>query len=438
MEKVVEAKVAGRSPSLLRIIEMNVGFFGLQLAFGLQIANSSPIFRTLGASGALLPLLWIAGPVTGLIVQPFVGVISDRTRTLLGRRTPYMLTGAALSTLGLLAMPYSSALWIAASLLWLLDAANNMTLEPYRAYVADNLPPERRAGGYLVQSAFTGLSQTLSYALPSLIALFVDAQARDANGLPAIVRIAFVTGAIILASSVVYSLWRMPEGSSLDVPIDKGRPPAWRELAHALRDMPAPMRMLALPMLCQWYAMFAYWQFIVDAIAQTLHGTRDALSPGYNAAILTAQQMGMVYNAVAFVVALALIPLVRRTGTRNAHAGCLAASGLAMLAIPQASSLTILLFLATGIGIGWAGLMGNTYAMLAETIPPGRNGVYMGIFNMFIVIPMFIESATMPFVYEMLLGAEPAYVVALAGIVMLAGAASTLFLDLGKPLLNKR
>ena len=429
---------AGRSPSLLRIIEMNVGFFGLQLAFGLQIANSSPIFRTLGASGALLPLLWIAGPVTGLIVQPLVGVLSDRTRSRLGRRTPYMLAGAMLSSIGLLAMPYSSALWIAASLLWLLDAANNMTLEPYRAYVADSLPPERRASGYLVQSAFTGLSQTLSYALPSLVALFVDAQARDANGLPVIVRVAFVAGAIIVASTIIYSLWRVPEGSSLDAPIDHSRPPAWRELVHAIRDMPRAMRMLALPMLCQWFAMFAYWQFIVDAIAESLHGTRDPLSPGYNAAILTAQQMGMVYNAVAFVAALALIPLVRRIGTRNAHAGCLAAAGLAMLAIPQATSLPAVLFLASGIGLGWAGLMGNTYAMLAEAIPPGRNGVYMGIFNMFIVVPMFIESATMPLVYDLILAEHPARVVTLAGFVMLAGALSTLFLDLGRPLFNNR
>ena len=197
--------------SLLRIIEMNVGFFGLQFSFGLQQANMGPIYGFLGADEATMPLLWLAGPMTGLLVQPIVGAMSDRTNSRLGRRTPYFLIGAVICSLCLFLMPYSGALWMAASLLWILDAGNNITMEPYRAFVADRLAPDQRSIGFLTQSAFTGLAQTLSYLAPTLLTAFVAKDVLDANGIPVIVKIAFIIGAILSISTIVWSVWRVPE-----------------------------------------------------------------------------------------------------------------------------------------------------------------------------------------------------------------------------------
>lgn len=425
--------------SLLRIIEMNVGFFGLQFSFGLQQANMGPIYGFLGADEATMPLLWLAGPMTGLIIQPIVGAMSDRTSSRWGRRTPYFLIGAVICTLCLFAMPYSSTLWMAASLLWILDAGNNITMEPYRAYVADRLTPEQRPVGFLTQSAFTGLAQTLSYLAPTLLTAFVARDVLDANGIPVIVRIAFVIGAILSISTIVWSVWRVPE-----LPLDaheraelEAKPltvaATLAEIGAAMRDMPRPMRQLAVAMLCQWYAMFAYWQYITFAVGRSIYGTSDASSAAFREATLMTQQAGALYNAVAFLGALLLIPVVRRLGARSVHAGCLTASGVAMLLIPGATTPAALFVLMLGIGIGWAGMMGNTYVMLADSIPPQRNGIYMGIFNMFIVIPMLIQTLTMPLIYRPLLGGDPRNVLLLGGALMLAGAFATMFVDAGRP-----
>lgn len=423
--------------SLARIIEMNIGFFGLQFSFGLQQANMGPIYGFLGADEAAMPLLWLAGPMTGLIIQPIVGAMSDRTDTRLGRRTPYFLIGAVICTLGLFAMPHSTSLWMAASLLWILDAGNNITMEPYRAYVADRLAPEQRSTGFLTQSAFTGLAQTLSYLAPSLLTAFVARDVLDANGIPVIVRIAFVIGAILSISTILWSVLRVRE-----LPLDDAekaelaeKPLTARatltEIRDALRDMPKPMRQLAGAMLCQWYAMFAYWQYISFAVGRSIYGTSDHASAAYREATLTTQQAGAIYNFIAFLGALALIPVVKRIGARHAHAVCLAASGAAMLMIPGAATPGMLFVLMLGIGLGWAGMMGNTYVMLADCIPPERNGIYMGIFNLFIVIPMLIQTLTMPLIYRPLLGGDPRNVLLLGGGLMLLGALATLLVDAG-------
>jgi maltose/moltooligosaccharide transporter len=423
--------------SLARIVEMNIGFFGLQFSFGLQQANMGPIYGFLGADEATMPLLWLAGPMTGLIIQPIVGAMSDRTDTRLGRRTPYFLVGAVICTLALFAMPHSSSLWMAASLLWILDAGNNITMEPYRAYVADRLAPDQRSTGFLTQSAFTGLAQTLSYLAPSLLTAFVARDVLDANGIPVIVRIAFVIGAILSISTILWSVLRVRE-----LPLDEAEkaelaahPLTARatlaEIRNAIAEMPRPMRQLAGAMLCQWYAMFAYWQYVTFAVGRSIYGTADHASAAFRAATLTTQQAGALYNFVAFLGALALIPVVRRFGARPTHAACLAASGAAMLLIPGASTPAALFVLMLGIGIGWAGMMGNTYVMLADCIPPERNGIYMGIFNLFIVIPMLIQTLTMPLIYGPLLGHDPRNVLILGGVLMLAGALATLRVDAG-------
>ena len=424
--------------SLARIVEMNLGFLGLQFSFGLQQANMAPIYGYLGADEASLPLLWLAGPMTGLLVQPLIGAMSDRTNTRLGRRTPYFLVGAVLCSLCLFAMPYSRSLWMAASLLWVLDAANNVTMEPYRAYVGDRLAPDQRAVGFLTQSAFTGLAQTLSYLAPSLMVwIGFDKDAVDANGIPDITRIAFIIGAVLSLSTILWSVLRVRE-LPLE-PEEQARlaadPLTFRgalaDLKAAIVEMPRPMRQLALAMLCQWYAMFAYWQFIVFALARSLHGTADTASTAFRDTVLTVGQLGAFYNAVAFVAALLLVPLARRFGAKHVHAACLAASGAAMLAIPGIPTQAGLFVAMIGIGVGWASMMGNPYIMLTGMIPPERNGVYMGIFNMFIVIPMMIESLTVPLFYKPLLGGDARAMLLVAGVLMLAGAAATVLVGRG-------
>lgn len=431
---------AKRRLSFASIVQMNIGFLGLQFSFGLQQANMGPIYSYLGADEATLPLLWLAGPMTGLLVQPLVGALSDRTVTRWGRRTPYFLVGAILCSLCLLAMPYSRALWIAASLLWILDAANNITMEPYRAYVGDRLDAAQRPLGFLTQSAFTGLAQTLSYLAPSLLVWAgMDKDAVAANNIPVVTHVAFVAGAALSLSTILWSVIRVPELplAAAEVAAMRTRPMSMattlRDIGDALREMPLPMRQLAVAMFFQWYAMFAYWQFITFAVARSLFGTADPTTVGFRDAALVTGQLGAFYNFIAFAGALALVPFARRLGARPVHAVCLAASGAAMLVIPSLGSQAALFVPMLGIGLGWAGMMGCPYIMLADAIPPARTGIYMGIFNLFIVVPMLIESLTMPLLYRGLLGGDPRNVLLLGGAMMLAGALATLRVRSARP-----
>ena len=418
---------------LSRIVEMNLGFLGIQFSFGLQQANMGPIYRYLGADEATMPLLWLAGPVTGLLVQPIVGALSDRTVSKWGRRTPYFLIGAILCSLGLLLMPYSPTLWFAASLLWMLDAANNITMEPYRAYVSDRLDESQRPVGFLTQSAFTGLAQTLSYLAPSLMVWWgFDGDLIDANGIPQITRIAFVAGAVISISTILWSVLRVRElplppedvARMQAEPLSPGT--ALRDFVAAIRAMPTAMRQLALSMLFQWFAMFAYWQFIAFALARSLFDTADPASSGFRQAVLLTGQAGAFYNAIACLAAFAMVPLSRRIGAQYLHAIAVTLSGLAMLAIPQVRDTSHLFLLMIGIGIGWASMMGNPYVLLANAIPPERTGVYMGIFNMFIVIPMLLETLIVPLIYQPLLGGDPRNLLLMTGVMMVMAGAATL------------
>jgi maltose/moltooligosaccharide transporter len=419
--------------SLLQIVQMNIGFLGLQFSFGLQQSSMGPIYSYLGADEASLPLLALAGPMTGLLVQPIVGAMSDRTDSRWGRRTPYFLIGAIFCSLSLLAMPYSSALWMAASLLWILDAANNVTMEPYRAYVSDRLPKDQHALGYLTQSAFTGLAQTLSYLAPSLLVWAgLNKDAVGDNHIPQITLISFVIGAVLSLSTIVWSIWRVPE-----LPLSaqqkeeiaaqpKGVGATLREIWQAILEMPQAMRQLAWMKLFQWYGMMCYWQYVVYAIARTLFDTSDPTSTGFRDAVLVNGQIGGFYNAVAFVGALAMVPFTRRYGAGRMHALCLCLAGLGMISIPQIQSQAWLFLPMVGVGLGWASIMGNPYVMLARSIPAARTGVYMGIFNMFIVIPMLIQGVTLPLFYRTALGADPRHVLVLAGVLLILAALATL------------
>ena len=420
--------------SLRQIVQMNVGFLGLQFSFGLQQSNMSPIYSYLGADEAALPLLSLAGPMTGLLVQPIIGAMSDRTASRYGRRKPYFLIGAILCSLSLLAMPYSSALWMAASLLWILDAANNVTMEPYRAYVSDRLDEKQHALGYLTQSAFTGLAQTLSYLAPSLLVWAgMNKDLVDANNIPIITKVSFLIGAVLSVCTIAYSIWRVPElplTAAQRHEIEAKRPgvaATLREIWDAVVEMPSAMRQMAVMKLFQWYGMVCYWQYITYSIAKSLFNTSDPTSTGFRDAVLTNGQIGGFYNAMAFLAAFALVPFAKRFGAQKMHAACLTAAGLGMLAIPGINSKAWLFIPMVGVGLGWASIMGNPYVMLARSIPPERTGVYMGIFNMFIVIPMLIQSVTLPLYYKPLLGGDARNVILLAGTLLICAAVATLF-----------
>ena len=426
--------------SFARIMQMNLGFLGLQFSFGLQQSNMGPIYSYLGADEGAMPLLWLAGPMTGLIVQPLIGSMSDRTRTRLGRRTPYFLIGAVLCSLSLFAMPYSRTLWMAASLLWVLDAANNVTMEPYRAYVSDRLNDDQRPLGFLTQSAFTGLAQTLSYLAPSLLVWWgISKDALDPNGIPQITRISFMIGAFLSIATIAWSVWRVPE-----LPLTPAEDAAMAAqplslhstiagLVDALREMPPVMRQLAVAMLFQWFGMFCYWQYVVLALARNVFNTSDPASAGFRDAGLLNGQLGAFYNLIACLSAFAMIPFARHFGARPIHAIAMVASGLAMLTIASTGSIVLLVIAMIGIGLGWGSLMGNPYLMLANAIPHERTGVYMGIFNMFIVIPMLVEILVVWLAYRPLLGGDPRNVLLLGGAMMLLAAVATMLVKAHRP-----
>lgn len=426
--------------SFWQIVNMNIGFFGIQFSFGLQQSNMSPIYRYLGADEASLPYLWLAGPMTGLIVQPLVGAMSDRTVTRWGRRTPYFLIGAIICSIGLLFMPFSPVLWMTASLLWILDAANNVTMEPYRAFVSDKLDPDQHSLGYLTQSAFTGLGQTLAYLTPSLlVVLGMNKDAVNASNIPHIVIVAFLIGSLFSITSILWTVKTTPETPLTPEQVRQMRatPGGWRhtlrEIVDAARAMPDTMKQLALVKLFQWYAMVCYWQYITLCLGATIFGSADPATPGFRDAGLLNGQLGAFYNFVAFLSAFALVPFTRRFGPKRMHSACLTLAGIGMLCIPLIHSPVLLLLPMIGIGVAWASMMGNPYIMLAGSVPPERTGVYMGIFNMFIVIPMIIQVFTLPLLYRTWLQGDPANVIRLAGVLLLCAAVAVLFVRLKKP-----
>ena len=419
--------------SLWQILQMNFGFFGIQYSFGLQQANMSPIYQYLGADEASLPYLWLAGPVTGLLVQPLVGAMSDRTLSKWGRRTPYFLIGALMCSICLLFMPFSPTLWFAASLLWILDAANNVTMEPYRAYVSDRLNREQHALGYLTQSAFTGLAQTFAYLTPTLLFLWgIDKDAVNSSNIPQLTVIAFMIGAVFSITTVAWSVKSTPELPLTPEEIayiksqKTGLFATLSEIGSAIRDMPQTMRQLWWMKLFQWYAKMCYWIYIVPALALSIFGTRDANTTEFRDASLLNGQIGGFYNFVAFIAAFALMPLIRRWGPKYVHALCLLLAGISMMVLPSIQDKWLLLIPMVGIGMAWASIMGNPYILLAGSIPKERAGVYMGIFNMFIVLPMIFQMITLPLIYKSVLSSNPTNVLIFAGILMCIASALTL------------
>lgn len=306
-------------------------------------------------------------------------------------------------------------------------------MEPYRAFVSDRLAPAQHSLGFLTQSAFTGLGQTLSYLTPALLVLLgMSVDATNARGIPTITMVAFVLGSVFSIASILWTVRTTPE---LPLPPDEiariralptGIRATLSEVAIAIREMPVTMRQLGIMMFFQWYAMFCYWQYIVLSLAMTMFGTRDPASHGFREANLLNGQIGGFYNAIAFVAAFAMVPFTRRLGAKTVHAAALTLAGIGMLAIPAIDQTRRLFVPMLGVGLAWASMMGNPYVMLAGCVPRERVGVYMGIFNMFIVIPMMIQIFTLPLYYDRWLGGSPANVIRLAGGLLICGAVAVM------------
>ena len=426
---------------LWRIAEMNLGFLGLQFSFGLQQGNMGPIYSYLGADEASLPLLQLAGPLTGLLVQPIIGAMSDRTASKWGRRTPYFIVGAIMCSLGLFFMPLSSSILMAVSLLWILDAGNNITMEPYRAYVSDRLNPDQRQFGFLSQSAFTGLAQMLAFLSPSIMINLMgfDVNAVDAHNIPETTKVAFTIGAVLSISTILWSVFRVRELplTADELAYIKSKPltvsGTLLEIWDAIVTMPKVMRKLALMSLFQWYGMAAYWGYIIYSIGRSVYGTSEAVSEGFRMAVVTNGEIGGFYNGIAFIAAFAMVPFTKRFGPEIMHAFCLTLGGIGMLFMPHISDKALLFIPAIGIGLAWASIMGNPFVILSGAIPPERTGVYMGIFNMMIVIPMLLIAATLPFYYEPLMGGDPRHVITMAGIMLVIAAVCVLWVREKRP-----
>jgi len=441
-----------------QILTMNFGFFGVQFSFGLQQSNMSAIYKYLGAEEAELPLLWLAGPVTGLIVQPIIGAISDGTWSpRLGRRKPFFLIGALVASVSLIFMPYSSSIWMAAGLLWILDAANNVALEPYRAFISDKLPEKQYSFGFLVQSFFTGLGTTLANFTPAILVSFGVLALSDKmdNGIPVSTYWAFGIGAaasiITILISVLTTSEYPPSPKELEE-IKKSKEEGnvisrtIQDIVEAFKVMPLPMKQLIPVMFFPWYAMFCYWQYLTSALSLSLYDTLDQNTVYFNQAQLLTGNLNGTYNIICFAIAFALIPIARKLGAQRLHFISLSLGGVALLCMPFLNDTTVLFTLpigsgivvsqiylfSFGLGVTWASMMAMPYEMLAASIPKGKTGVYMGIFNMFIVIPMIIQIFSVQyFVYD-LLGQNPINIIRLAGAFLIIGGIFSLFVSQSK------
>jgi maltose/moltooligosaccharide transporter len=420
--------------SFWQIINMNIGFFGIQYSFGLQQSAVNPIYDFLGASPDELPLLNLAGPLTGLLIQPIIGALSDKTWSprLGGRRKPYFFIGALICSIALFLFPFSSSLWMAAGLLWILDAGNNTAMEPYRAFIADKLDESQQATGFQAQSFFTGFGQTLAnVSLFIFPMIFIGTTGK----LPTWVFASFFLGAVCSIASVWWSSYTTKEIPPTEEEIQKIQSEKislftpFIDIAKAVKDMPKVMWQLALVYLFQWYALFCYWQNSSKSIALSVWNTTPEKDMNlYGEAVSWTGLVNGWYNVVTFLCAFSLVYFAKKYSPKWVHFGCLLLAAIGFLVFPYIHNKYLLFPAITGFGIGWASMMGIPYLMVVNTIPKERYGVYMGIINMMIVIPMFIQTVTFGYIMKHFLNNDPRSAITFAGILLVLGAVFTLFI----------
>jgi maltose/moltooligosaccharide transporter len=422
------------SLSFSQIINMNVGFFGIQYSFGLQQSAVNPIYDFLGASPDEIPLLNLAGPVTGLLIQPFIGALSDSTwHPKWGRRKPFFLIGALICSICLLLYPFSSSLWMAASLLWILDAGNNTAMEPYRAFVADKLNEDQQPMGFQMQSFFTGFGQTLANLSLFIFPLIFIGKT---GSLPTWVYASFFLGAVCSIGSI---WWSMHTTSEIEPTAEELAEIRSRkssilesifEIFHAIGEMPKVMWQLALVYLFQWYALFCYWQNSSKSIALSVWNATPKDNPElYEKAVSWTGLVNGWYNIVTFLSALALAGFAKKYGAKSVHMICLLLAAAGFFAFPHIENKNLLFFAISGFGIGWASMMGIPYLLVVSDIPKERYGVYMGIINMMIVIPMIIQNLSFGYILKHFLDNDARNAITFAGVLLAIAALATAFIQ---------
>ena len=398
---------------------MSFGFLGIQFGWALQMANMSAIYEYLGAEAHQIPILWLAAPLTGLLVQPVIGHMSDHTWNRLGRRRPYFLVGALLASSALVAMPNVSALWMAAGLLWVMDASINISMEPFRAFVADLLPPEQRTRGFATQALFIGLGAVIASMLPWLLYhLFpVDGEGGTPGpSIPRAVTLAFYTGAVVYLAAVLWTIVttreRPPEDMAAFERTRTEKAGLGAAVAEIYRDvvaMPQTMRRLAWVQLFTWLGLFCMWLYFGVAVARNIFGGEPG-TPAYAQGIAWGGNCFAMYSAVCFVFSFALPAVAGRLGRKLTHGLCLAMGAIGLLSVAFISSQYGLLLSMVGVGVAWASILAMPYSILAGALPSGKTGIYMGIFNFFIVIPEILAALVFGKIMQTILTNESALV----------------------------
>jgi len=412
--------------SFWQIWNMSFGFLGIQFGWTLQMNNISPIYEYLGARADQLPILFLAAPITGLLVQPIIGHWSDNTWTRLGRRRPFFLVGAILSSLALVLMPMSSALWMAAGTLWILDASINVSMEPFRAFVADMLTDEQRARGFTMQSFFIGIDSVGASFVPLL---FSSSSATAANTIPSWVRYSFWMGAAAFITAVLWTVFttreyapsaeereRLKTAKAFDLPA----------IGQALREMPKPMRQLALVQFVTWVGLFCLFLYFGVAVARNVFGAQSPADPLYSEGVKWAGYCSGFYNLVCSLVSPVLPSVVRRIGKKATHSACLVIGALGLISIAFIHNKWMLLFGPMfGVGIAWASILSMPYSILSASIPQSKMGVYMGIFNFFIVLPEILSSLSFGWIISHLLSNNRMSALIVGGVCFIAAAVLT-------------
>jgi maltose/moltooligosaccharide transporter len=421
------------------MFNMSFGFLGIQFGWGLQLANMSAIYERLGASPDRVPMLWLAAPLTGLLVQPIVGALSDRTWGPLGRRRPYFLTGAILASIALFFMPTSSTLWMAASLLWILDASINISMEPFRAFVADKLDVSQRTAGFVMQSFFIGIGASLANALPFLFRE-LGVSGNTASGIPLTVKYSFQVGAVVFLLCVLWTVFTTtefpPEDMAAFERAKKGRGGVgalFGEIGASIREMPRTMKQLAAVQFFTWLGLFCMWMFFGITVARHVFGATDPDSELYARGTEWGGLMFSVYSITCFAVAFALPRVAAATSRKMTHAIALVCGGLGLLSVYMIHDRYLLVLTMIGVGIAWASILSMPFAILSGALPSHRMGVYMGIFNFFIVIPEILAALAFGRIIRAFFGADnpnaPLYMVMIGGVSMLVAAALVMIVD---------
>ena len=422
----VDEAVAGeRKPPLtqMNILVMTLGFFGNSFGFGIVFSAVNPLFLYIGASEHDLPILNIAGPITGLFIQPLIGAFSDKTWSdRWGRRKPYIYGGAFLAAVVLIVFPFVGVLWAAVLCLWLLDIGNNTTAEPYRAFLSDRLPKSQLARGFLTQSFYAGLGSVLANLAIFVFQKFITG--KGSNGLPYWMYVCFWLGTVSVVITVIIAMRAGP----------KELRPSDEDIASAVRTMPVAMHKIGVVFMFQWYAMFIYWQFVAVSIGKTaFNASPETGGEAWDAAVSWAGLENATYNFFTMIAALFLIGWVQRVGAKRVQAVCLGLAAISLVALSQITNQYLALVPMIGLGIGWASMIGLPSMMVSTIVSKKQTGVYLGILNMMIVVPMLIQTVTFGWIYENLLDNDASTAILLAGILLACGGISMLWVNPPQP-----